>query len=92
MRESTVQLRQQGTITLPISLRQRYNLRAGDVFSIIELGDGAFVLSPKSSTLARFGDKVGEILREEGLSMDDMLLGLEEEREKYYTEHYAENA
>jgi len=46
------------------------------------------VLCPKSSMLAHYGDMVGEILREEGLSMDDMLLGLEEERKKYYTEHY----
>lgn len=91
MLESAVQLRQQGAITLPAGLRRRYNLRPGDVFSIIELGDGVFVLSPKPSVLARFGDKVGEMLRAEGLSLDHMLLGLEEERAKYYTEHYAES-
>jgi hypothetical protein len=71
-------------------LRRKYSLRAGDVFSLIELGEGAFVLSPKASKVAALGDKVSELLREQGVTVDDMLLVLQEEREQYYREHYVD--
>ncbi len=41
MNEGTIQLRDKGVITLPISLRRKYSLRSGDVFSLVELGEGA---------------------------------------------------
>jgi hypothetical protein len=58
------------------------------VFSLIDLGEGAFVLSPKRSKLAALGDMAGELLQGQGVSVDEMLLTLEEEREQYYREHY----
>ncbi len=89
MSENTVQLRDKGVLTLPIGLRRKYNLRPGDVFTLIELGDGGFMLSPKASRLAGLGDKVAEMLDQADVSVEDMLLALDEERETYYAGHYA---
>jgi hypothetical protein len=58
------------------------------VFSLIDLGEGVFVFSPMSSKLAALGEKVSELLQEQEVSVDEMLLTLEEEREQYYREHY----
>jgi len=88
MSQSTIRLREKGVLTLPVGLRRKYSLRAGDVFSLIELGEGAFVFSPHTPKLAMLGDKVGELLQEQGVSVDQMLLALEEEREQLYREHY----
>lgn len=88
--QETVQLREKGVITLPISLRRKYSLRPGDVFSLVELGEGAFALTPKTSRMAALGDKVSEILQGAGVSVDDLLQTLDEERERYYSEHYAD--
>lgn len=88
MNEATIQLRDKGVITLPMSLRRKYSLRTGDVFSVSDLGEGVFMITPKSSRVAALGDKVAEILRAEGVSVEDLLEGLDEERERYYREHY----
>ena len=89
MGEGTIQLREKGVITLPISLRRKYSLRPGDVFSLVELGEGAFALTPKPSRVAALGDKVSEILQDAGVSVEDVLQTLAEKRERYYSEHYA---
>ncbi len=89
MSESTVQLRDKGVLTLPAALRQRYKLQPGDLFSLIDLGDGNIMLTPRVSRVAALGDRVAEMLQEEGVSVDDVLLCLEEEREAYYRDHFA---
>ena len=43
--DATVQIRQRGTLTLPAELRERYGIRPGDTFRLVDL-DGVFVLTP----------------------------------------------
>jgi bifunctional DNA-binding transcriptional regulator/antitoxin component of YhaV-PrlF toxin-antitoxin module len=86
----TIQIRKKGSLTLPVELRNKYNLDEGDVFTLIDLGDGSFILIPRVSQVNRLGDRVSETLREEDISLDDLLISLDEERERYYQEHYAE--
>ena len=92
MASEIVQLRQKGVLTLPAELRQKYSLRPGDLFTLIDLGDGAFVLSPKVSTLARLGDQLADKLEEEGVSVEDIMQTLDEERQHYYRERYVERS
>lgn len=40
-----VTIRERGVITIPGKLRERYDLRRGDVRRIIDLGDGCFVVA-----------------------------------------------
>jgi bifunctional DNA-binding transcriptional regulator/antitoxin component of YhaV-PrlF toxin-antitoxin module len=90
MREATIQLREKGVITLPMSLRRKYSLRPGDVFSVSDLGDGAIMITPKTSRIVALGDQVADILQAEGVTVEEMLQGLDEERERYYSEHYVD--
>jgi bifunctional DNA-binding transcriptional regulator/antitoxin component of YhaV-PrlF toxin-antitoxin module len=90
MNEATVQLRDKGTITLPMSLRRKYGLRTGDVLSLSDLGEGVFLIRPKSSRVAALGDKVAELLQAAEVSVEEMLEALDEEREQYYREHYVD--
>lgn len=85
---ANIQLRSKGTFVLPKRLRQKYGFQPGDVFALIDLGDGAFVLAPQVSSLAVLGDRVVEVMEEEGVTLKEMLEGLEKEREDYYREHY----
>ena len=84
-----VQIRKKGSLTLPVDLRNKYNLDEGDVFTLIDLGDGSFLLTPQVSQVNRLGDRVTRILKEEGVSLEDLLSALDEERQQYYREHYA---
>jgi bifunctional DNA-binding transcriptional regulator/antitoxin component of YhaV-PrlF toxin-antitoxin module len=85
----TIQVRKKGNITLPMDLRTKYKVNEGDIFTLIDMGDGSFMLTPRISQVNRLGDRVAEILSEEGVSLDDLLSTLDEEREQYYREHYA---
>ncbi len=84
----TVQVRQRGTITIPRVLRRKYQLGEGDVFTLVDLGEGSLLLKRGQSEVERLGDQVATILAEEGVALDDMLQALDEERERYYREHY----
>ena len=85
---TNIQLRSKGTFVLPKRLRQKYGFQPGDVFALIDLGEGAFVLTPQVSSLAALGDKVAGVMEEEGIALEEMLDSLEQERERYYREHY----
>jgi bifunctional DNA-binding transcriptional regulator/antitoxin component of YhaV-PrlF toxin-antitoxin module len=83
-----IQLRRKGILTLPVSLRRKYNLDENDVFTLEDLGNGSFLLIPKISKVARLGDRVAEVMAEDDVSLEDMLEALDEERQDYYREHY----
>jgi len=84
----TIQMRSKGTITIPQDIRQRYRLSEGDVLTLTDLGDGAFLLTPGVSEVARLGDEVARILQREGITADELIAALDDERETYYQEHY----
>jgi len=87
----TIQIRKKGSLTLPVEVRNKYGLEEGDVFTLIDLGDGSLLITPRFLQVNRLGDRVAEILNEEGVTLDDLLTSLDEERESYYREHYAES-
>lgn len=90
MAGTTVQLRRKGVLTLPVSLRRKYGLDEDDIFTLEDLGDGTFLLIPQVSRVAHLGDRVADAMAEEGVSFEEMLRVLEEEREDYYREHYVQ--
>lgn len=90
MSTTLLQLRRKGVITLPVELRRRYGLNEGDIFTLVDLGDGTFLLSPQVSQVARQGDRVSQIMAEEQVSLEEMLELLDQEREDYYRDQYVE--
>ncbi len=88
---ANLQIRSKGTITLPASLRKKYKLEDGEVLRLIDVGDGSFFLVPKESKVMKSADEVARILKEDNVTLDDLLQTLDEERKRYYQEHYAKN-
>jgi bifunctional DNA-binding transcriptional regulator/antitoxin component of YhaV-PrlF toxin-antitoxin module len=86
-----IQIRNKGNITLPVNLRRKYKFKEGDIFTIIDLGDGTLVLAPQQTQLDRSGDRIAEMMAETGISVDDLLKALDEERDRYYQEQYAQS-
>jgi len=78
----TVQMGQRGVITLPKSLRESYNLKPGDDFTLLDL-DGVFILSPRRSEIDSLADQITQALTEQGETLESMLVALREEREAY---------
>ncbi len=85
---TTVQMRGKGTITFPAKLRSKYKLQEGEVFTIIDLGGGSFLLKPKVLEVDKLANRIAKRLKEENVTLDDLLQTLDEERKKYYQENY----
>ncbi len=90
MATKTVRIQRNGVITLPVELRRRYDLAVGDIFTLLDLGDGSFLLTPHVSKVACLGDRVSQVMAEESVSLKEMLETLDQERENYYREHYVQ--
>jgi len=80
--EATIQVRQRGTVTFPANLREKYGIREGDTFRMIDL-DGIFVLTPMAPIVPELAREIEKARLEAGLSIDDLLRTLREQRETY---------
>lgn len=87
---ATVQVRQRGTLTLPANIRERYNIRPGDSFQLLDL-DGIFVLTPMTPMVPELAREIERARLEAGLSVEEMLNALRERREEYVAEKYGTN-
>ena len=85
---TTVQMRGKGSITFPAKLRAKYKLQEGEVFTIIDLGEGTFLLKPMISQVNKLSNQIAKRLKEENVTLDDLLQTLDEERKTYYQENY----
>lgn len=85
----SMQVRQRGTLTLPIQLRNKYNIQQGDTYHLVDI-DGLFVLSPVAPIVPELAREITKMRIEAGYTTEDLLLSLREERERYYLENYAD--
>jgi AbrB family looped-hinge helix DNA binding protein len=85
----TIRVAKRGTITLPKSLRDQYQIKEGDGLTLLDLG-GVFVLSRGRSQVDELADQIGYALREEGETLESMLTVLREERARVFAERYPE--
>ncbi len=86
--EATIQVRQRGTLTLPAELREKYGIRPGDTFRLVDL-DGVFVLTPMVPMVPELAREIERARLEAGLGVEELLSNLREQRERYYRENYA---
>jgi bifunctional DNA-binding transcriptional regulator/antitoxin component of YhaV-PrlF toxin-antitoxin module len=80
--ESTVQVRQRGTLTLPADLRAKYGIEAGDTFRLVDL-DGIFVLTPMVTMVPELAREIERARVEAGFSTEELLATLRELRQRY---------
>jgi bifunctional DNA-binding transcriptional regulator/antitoxin component of YhaV-PrlF toxin-antitoxin module len=83
---STIQMRAKGTITLPAELRRKYALEEGDVFSLVDLGDGSLLLAPRISIVPKLVAEIESLREEAGVTVEDLLEGLPDVRRQLYEE------
>jgi AbrB family looped-hinge helix DNA binding protein len=87
MKPSTTEIKSRGQVTIPKKIRVTSHLEEGQVVSIIPVGDSV-IITPKRLELEEARREVKKILKASGLSLEDLVAGLEEEREKLYRETY----
>lgn len=85
----SVKLRNRGVLTLPKSLREKYDLGEGDALHLVDAG-GAFVLPPMQPMVPSLSRKIEELREESGLSAEELLTRLQEERTTIANTRYGE--
>jgi bifunctional DNA-binding transcriptional regulator/antitoxin component of YhaV-PrlF toxin-antitoxin module len=83
----TAEIKSRGQLTIPKKIRAVTRLEEGQVVSIIPLGESVLI-TPKKLELEEARREIRKVLKASGLSVEDLLKGLEEEREKLYQETY----
>jgi AbrB family looped-hinge helix DNA binding protein len=87
MRAFTAEIKSRGQLTIPKKIRVESHLEEGQIVSIIPVGSSV-IITPKRLELDEARREIKKILRASGISLDDLLTGLKEEREKLYQETY----
>ena len=86
--ETTVQVRREGTVILPEEMRTKYGIKEGDTFRLVDL-DGIFVLTPLVPMVPELAREIARARIEAGLTVEEMLKGLREQRERYAKDKFA---
>jgi len=77
-----VQMAKRGVVTIPQVLQKKYNLKTGDVFTLIDLG-GTFVLNPHRSIIDELAEEITQELMKKGKTLEAMLKLLKDRRKRY---------
>lgn len=85
MQTYTIQIRERGQLTLPRKIRIRLALDAGDTLTLVQVDD-IILLSPKQPLIPKLAREFGQQMDEAGVTLADLLQGLEEEREAIWHE------
>ncbi len=83
--ENTLQVHGRGTITLPAALREKYGIENGTILRLVDL-DGLFVLTPMATIVPQLAQEIEQMRLEMGLSTEELLLNLREQRARYHQE------
>jgi AbrB family looped-hinge helix DNA binding protein len=86
-RSVTAEIKSRGQLTIPKKIRELSRLEEGQAVSIIPVGDSV-IITPKRLDLDDARREIKKILKAAGVSPEDLLEGLNEEREKLYQETY----
>ncbi len=74
-----VRMQEKGQVTLPAETRRRLGLKKGDLVAVVDTPEG--VLITRQEVLASMTlDRIGEVLKEQGLSLEELIESGREER------------
>lgn len=79
---ATIQINN-GTFTLPAEFLDKYRLEEGETFSVVDLGNGSFLLFPRRSRVDELADQIRMELEARGESLESLLKTLREVRAEY---------
>jgi antitoxin PrlF len=82
-----VRVQEKGQITLPADVRRRLGVKKGDLVSVVETEEGVLI-TPQEVLAARSLARMGEILKEAGLDLDELIAAGREERGRLIEEKY----
>jgi antitoxin PrlF len=82
-----VRMQEKGQVTIPTEIRKKLGLKRGDLVAVMETPDGVFI-APQQVLATKALDNIGDILKEQGLSLDELIASGRQAREDILQETY----
>ncbi len=86
-----VRVQEKGQVTLPADIRKKLGLKKGDLVAVVETEDGVLI-TPQESIAMKALDRIGEALRDKGLSLEDLIESGREIRGQIVKQKYGINS
>jgi antitoxin PrlF len=67
-----VRIQEKGQVTIPTEIRKKLGLKRGDVVAVVETPEGVFI-TPQQVVATKALDSIGDILKEKGLTLDELI-------------------
>lgn len=83
-----VKLRERGQVTIPYEYRKDLGLGKEDVLNVLKIGD-VLILVPRQLAGDALSRKMETSMKKKGLTLDNLLSNLEEQRKRYSKETHA---
>ncbi len=83
-----VKLRERGQVTIPYEYRKDLGLGKEDVLNVLKIGD-VLILVPRQLAGDALSRKIESTMKKKGLTLDNLLSNLREQRKRYSKETYA---
>lgn len=90
MKSFMATVKSRGQMTIPKKIREASHFEEGQRVSMIPVGDAVIVM-PQQLTLDEARRQLRKILKASGISIEELLAGLKEERVLFYKETYRKN-
>jgi AbrB family looped-hinge helix DNA binding protein len=82
-----VRMQEKGQGTIPTEIRKKLGLKRGDLVAVMETPEGVFI-TPQQLLASKALDTIGNILKEQGLSLDGLIASGQEIRTELLQETY----
>jgi antitoxin PrlF len=67
-----VRMQEKGQVTIPQEIRKKLGLKRGDLVAVVETPEGVFI-TPQQVVATKALDSIGDILKEKGLSLEELI-------------------
>jgi len=67
-----VRVQERGQVTIPKDIRDRLDLKKGDLVTFVETEEGV-IIKPAEIVVSTALDEIGEALKERGLSLEELI-------------------
>jgi len=80
-------VQEKGQVTIPVEIRRKWNLEKGDLVAFVETEHGV-IISPREAVAMEALDRIGEVLRKQGISLEELVESGREIRGQLLEEEY----
>jgi AbrB family looped-hinge helix DNA binding protein len=87
IKAAVAEIKSRGQLTIPKKIREMIHLDEGQVVSIIPIGE-SIIVTTKRLELDEARRQIKRIMKAAGISVEELLAGLKEERENLFKETY----